>query len=61
MYVSVYEYTGVCVCRCEYVSVCKYVSVCEYMGVCGSVCREGVCVHVFSKASRCCVCPDELS
>ena len=29
MYVSVYEYTGVCVCRCEYVSVCKYVSVCE--------------------------------
>lgn len=46
MYVSVYEYMGVCVCRCEYVSVCKYVSVCEYMGVCGSVCREGVCVHV---------------
>ena len=60
-YVSVYESMGVCVCRCEYVSVCKYVSVCGYMGVCVGECREGVSVRAFSKASRCCVCPDELS
>lgn len=51
----------VCVCRCEYVSVCKYVSVCGYMGVCGGECREeGVCACI-SKASWCCVSPDELS
>jgi len=49
------------VCRCEYVSVCKYVSVCGYMGVCGGECREeGVCACI-SKASWCCVSPDELS
>lgn len=50
MYVSVYEYMGVCVCRCEYVSVCRYVNVCEYMGVCGSVCRGGcVCACCFPR------------